>query len=209
MLGSLFNKVASLKVCNFLKNRLQHRCFLWILQNCLRIAFLRNTSGGCFWKFYHGTLKSSGVPVLWFRASSCFGFWSKTFTKRTNISLLSREKTISCLLELIGHVHLISEYVLGNINCFWFWWNTYKKRCKSNFNITCQNTFFPCTLRLVRCFQFQGMILKTEECRVSKNIALKTWRWKSRFWFCSAYSYFVDLKTIYFASCLCCSSKLF
>ena len=106
-------------------------------------------------------------------------------------------------------VHLISEYVLGNINCFRFWWNTYKKRCTSNCNITCQNTFFPCILRLVRCLQFQGMILKTEECRVSKNIALKTWRWKSRFWFCSSYGYFVDLKTIYFASCLCCSSKLF
>ena len=26
----------------------------------------------------------------------------------------------------------------------------------------CQKTFFPCTLRLVRCFQFQGMIWKTE-----------------------------------------------
>ena len=37
----------------------------------------------------------------------------------------------------------------------------------------CQKTFFRCTLRLVRCFQFQGMIWKMEECRVSKNIALK------------------------------------
>ena len=150
-----------------------------------------------------------GACSLISHTSTCFWFWSKNFTKRTNVSLLSREKTISCLLELIGHVHLISEYVLENINCFRFWWNTYTKRCASNCNITCQNTFFPCTLRLVRCFQFQGMILKTEECRVSKNIALKTWRWKSRFWFCSAYGYFVDLKTIYFASCLCCSSKLF
>ena len=33
MLGSLFNKVAGLKVCKFFKNRLQHRCSLWILQN--------------------------------------------------------------------------------------------------------------------------------------------------------------------------------
>ena len=208
VLGSLFNKVANLKVCNFLKNRLQHRCFLWILQNCLRIAFLYNTSGGCCWKFYHGTVMSAGVPVLWFRASTCFRFWSKTFTKRcTNNSLLSSDKTTSCLLGLISHVHLISEYVLENINCFRFWWNTYTKRCASNCNITCQNTFFPCTLRLVRCFQFQDIILKMEECSVSKNIALKTWRWKSWFWFCSAYVYFADLKTIYIASCLCCSSK--
>ena len=30
---SLFNKAAGLKICNFFKNKLQHRCFLWILQN--------------------------------------------------------------------------------------------------------------------------------------------------------------------------------
>ena len=169
MLGSLFNKGASIKVCNFLKNRHQRRCFMWILQNCLRIAFLYNTSGGCFWQFYHGTVKSAGVPVLWFCTSTCFRFWSKTFTKCcTNNSLLSRDKTISCLLELIGHVPLISEYVLENIKCFRFWWNTYTKHCLS----TC-NAFFPCTLWLVSCFQFQGMILKMKECHVRKNIALK------------------------------------
>ena len=51
------------------------------------------------------------VPVLWFRA---FDFDKKTFKKRgTNNSLLSRDKTIFSLLELIGHVLSISEYVLG------------------------------------------------------------------------------------------------
>ena len=159
---------------------------------------------------YHGTVKSAGVPVLLFHTSMCFQFWLKTFTKCcTNNSLPSRDKTISCLLELIGHMHLISEYVLENINCFWFWWNIYTKCCTSNRNIICQNTFFPYTLRLIRCFQFQDMILNMEKCHVSKNIALKTWRWKSRFWFCSTYVHFAHLKTIYFASCLCCSSKLF
>ena len=154
------------------------------------------------------TALSRGRPVLWFRAFTCFRFWPKTFTKRcTNNSLLLRHKTNSCLLELNGHVHLISEYVFENINCFRFWWNTYTKRWTSNCNITCQNTFFPCSLRLVRCFQFQGM--NAEECRVSKKLALETWRGKSRVWFCSAYVYFADLKSIYFASCLCCSCKLF
>ena len=33
VLGSLFNKVAGLKVSNFFKNILQHRCFLCIVQN--------------------------------------------------------------------------------------------------------------------------------------------------------------------------------
>ena len=151
MLGSLINKGASIKVCN----------------TC-------NTSGGCFWQFYHGKVKSAGVPVLWFCTSTCFRFWSKTFMKYcTYYSLLSRDKTISCLLELIGHGHLISEYVLENIKCFRFWWNTYTKHCLSTCNITCQNTFFPSTLWLVSCFQFQGMILKMKECHVRKNIALK------------------------------------
>ena len=79
----------------------------------LRIAFLKNNSGGCFWQSYHGTVKSAGVPVLWFRVSTCFRFWSKTFKKGcTNSSLLSRDKTISSLLESIDHVPSISEYVL-------------------------------------------------------------------------------------------------
>ena len=96
----------------------------------LRIVFLYNTSGGCFWQSYHGTVKSAGVPVLWFRASTCFRFWSKTFTKRcTNNSLLSRDKTISSLLELIGQVLSISEYFSKNINCVRFWWKTFTKRC--------------------------------------------------------------------------------
>ena len=98
----------------------------------LRIAFLNKISGGCFWQSYHGTVKSPGVPVLWFRACTCFQFWSKTFTKRfTNNSLLSRDTTISSLLELTGHVLLTSEYVLEK-HCFRFWWKTYTKRCTSS-----------------------------------------------------------------------------
>ena len=54
--------------------------------------------------------------------------------------------------------------------CFWF----QNMCCTINCNIMYQNTFFPYTLRLVRCFQFHGMILMTEG--VSKIIALKTWR---------------------------------
>ena len=42
-----------------------------------------------------------------------FDFDKKAFEKRyTNNSLLSPDKTISCLLELTGHVLSISEYVL-------------------------------------------------------------------------------------------------
>ena len=55
--------------------------------------------------------KVSWVSVLWFGASTCIRFWSKTYTTRCiNNSLLSRDKTIYCLLELIGHALSISEY---------------------------------------------------------------------------------------------------
>ena len=49
MLGSLFNKVTGLLACNFLKNRLQHRCFPVNIVKFLRTPFLQNTSGGYFW----------------------------------------------------------------------------------------------------------------------------------------------------------------
>ena len=61
------------------------------------------------------------MPVLWFCASTCFQFWSKTFTKGcTNNSLLSCDKRIFWLLELTGHVLSISENVWKNIDCFRF-----------------------------------------------------------------------------------------
>ena len=46
MFEPLFNKIPGF---NFIKKRLQHRCFPVNIVNCLRTAFLRNTSGGCFW----------------------------------------------------------------------------------------------------------------------------------------------------------------
>ena len=69
-------------------------------------------------------------------APMCFRFWSKTYTKRCkNNSLLSRDKTISSLLELIDHVLSISE-CFGN-TCFLFSWKTYTKRCTNNYVISC------------------------------------------------------------------------
>ena len=89
----------------------------------LESLFLYSTSGGCVWQSYHGTVKSAGVSGLWFCTSTCFQFWSKAFKKCcTNNFLPSLGKTIFSLLELIGHMLLISEYVLENINCFRFWW---------------------------------------------------------------------------------------
>ena len=53
-MSSLFNKVAGLKVCKCYKNRLQHRCFVWILQNCFTFIFQDHG-----WTFFNGSLDCS------------------------------------------------------------------------------------------------------------------------------------------------------
>ena len=42
VLESLFNKAGGLQVCNFIKKRLQHRCFPVIIAKFLRIPILKN-----------------------------------------------------------------------------------------------------------------------------------------------------------------------
>ena len=108
--------------------------FLVVIARCLRIAFLCNTSGGCFWQSYHGTVKSAGVPV---RASTCFWFWSKTFTKRcTNNYLLSRGNSTSFLACVDWLRASDFRMFWKNISCFRFWWKTYTKRCANNYVIS-------------------------------------------------------------------------
>ena len=51
MFESLIKKVAGLKAWNFIKKRLQHRCFSEKFAKFLKTPFLQNTSGGCFWKW--------------------------------------------------------------------------------------------------------------------------------------------------------------
>ena len=122
----------------------------------LRKVYLYNTSGGCFWQSYHGTVKLARVPVLWFRASTCFQFWSKTFTKRwSNNSLLHVTKRfLPCLIWLVT-CFWFQNMFWKNINCFRFSWRSYTKRRASNYVISLlKRISFPCTLRLVRCFQF-------------------------------------------------------
>ena len=132
MMGSLFNKVAGLNVCSFFKNRLQHRCFLVDIAKFLRIAFLYNTSGGCFWVLPRYS------KVSWGACSRLHGFsiLIKNFHEKccTNNSLLSRDKKISYLLELIGYVLLISEYVFKKtLTAFEILMkNLHTKRCTSN-----------------------------------------------------------------------------
>ena len=48
--GVSFLKSCRLKACNFFKTRLQTGVFQWSLLNFWEHLFLRNTSGGCFWR---------------------------------------------------------------------------------------------------------------------------------------------------------------
>ena len=47
-LESLFKKDACLRTCNFIKKRLQRRCFPVKFAKFLRAPFLQKASGGCF-----------------------------------------------------------------------------------------------------------------------------------------------------------------
>ena len=141
-----------------------------------RLAVSYNTSSGCFWQSYH-TVKSAGVPVLCFRASTCFQFWSKTFTERcTNNSLLSCDKTIFPCFNWLVTCFQFQSMFSKNISCFRFWWKTYAKRCTSNNYVKRLSSPALCGWS-GWCFQFQGMIWKTKECRKQKycikNMAVK------------------------------------
>ena len=46
VLESLFTKAADLQVCNFIKKRLQHKCFPVIIEKFLRIPTLKNICEG-------------------------------------------------------------------------------------------------------------------------------------------------------------------
>ena len=48
MLESLFNKVAGLKVWNFVLKRLQHRCFPVNMAKFLRAPVMKKPANGCF-----------------------------------------------------------------------------------------------------------------------------------------------------------------
>ena len=61
MLESLFNKFAGLKACSFIKKRIQHKGFPVNIVKFFRIAFLQNTSGGCFWNL--GIDEKIFVPI--------------------------------------------------------------------------------------------------------------------------------------------------
>ena len=63
VLKSLFNIVADLKSRNFVKKRLQHRCFPVNIAIFLKTAFLQKTSAGCF---LNGNIYTKWVKIYGF-----------------------------------------------------------------------------------------------------------------------------------------------
>ena len=56
VLKSLFKKVASLKVCNFIKKRPQHRCFLVNIAKFLKLPILKNIFERLLFDYFNGSL---------------------------------------------------------------------------------------------------------------------------------------------------------
>ena len=133
VLESLFKKVADLKAYNFIKKKPPHRCFPVNIVKFLRTTFLYNTSGGCLWQYYHCKV-SWGVCSLipHFHVLSMLIKYLKSCIIN---SLLSCNKTIFSLLELIDTCFQLQSMFRKKISCFLFWWKTYTKRCTNNYVI--------------------------------------------------------------------------
>ena len=75
MLESLFNKIAGLKDCNFIKKRIQHRCFPVNIAKFLRTVFFRiplvAASANSFFYDHVHTLRIDFVPVHCCFAMTC------------------------------------------------------------------------------------------------------------------------------------------
>ena len=70
---SLFNKIAGLQACNFIKKRLQQRCFLVNIAKFLRTPILRNICDGML-------LQILIIPTLLERKWAYFIARSKSFS---------------------------------------------------------------------------------------------------------------------------------
>ena len=77
MSESLFNKIAGLKVCNFIRKRLHHSCFLVVnIVKFLRTAFfIEHPAGGCFWKWVAELLLKVFLFKWMFMSFSNFLLW--------------------------------------------------------------------------------------------------------------------------------------
>ena len=102
----------------------------------LRIGFLYNTSGGCFWQSYHGTC-SAGCLFFDFPPPRAFTFDQKLSRNLAQISLYYHvtKQFLPCLHWLVTCFQF-QKMFWKNINCFRFWRKIFTKRCASNYVIS-------------------------------------------------------------------------
>ena len=92
VLESLFNNVAGLKACNFIKKRLQHRCFPVNIAKFLRTLILKSIWEGLFHMDNNNYFIDSYISLLsWFIFHwSCFlEIFQKTITWFTLFMFIS------------------------------------------------------------------------------------------------------------------------
>ena len=112
----------------------------------LRIVFLYNTSCGCFWQSYHGTVKSARVPFFDFTPPHASDFNQKLSRNVAQITLCYHitKQFLPCMNWLVL-CFWFQNMFWRNIDCFQFWWKL-KALHKYLCNIRHQKTFFPCFL---------------------------------------------------------------
>ena len=125
------------------------------------------------------TTQSSQLVFLFFAFAPprAFSFDQKLSRNVAQIILYYHvtKQFLPCLNWLVTCFQFQSMFS-KNISCFRFWWKTYAKRCTSNNYVKRLSSPALCGWS-GWCFQFQGMIWKTKECRKQKycikNMAVK------------------------------------
>ena len=101
----------------------------------LRIVFFYNTSGGCFWQSYDGTVKPARVPAFDFAPPRAFDINQKLSRTVAQIILYYHltNRSLLCLIWWVMYFWFQNMF-WKNINYFRFWWKTYTKRFTSNYS---------------------------------------------------------------------------
>ena len=109
----------------------------------LRIVFLWNNSGGCFWQSCRGTVKSAGCLFLDFAPPRAFDFDQKLTRNVTQIILYYdvTKQFLPCLNWSVT-CFWFKNMFWKNISCFRFCWKTYTKPCTSNYLNPCVKRLF-------------------------------------------------------------------
>ena len=131
------SKVAGLKACNFIKKRLQYRCFPVKFEEILRAPILKNTSGGYFsTKQMRKTVLETSCPVLlpkveWrFQKQKKVKFCRRFLEVYSELNQASKTelfvKTINCLRKKL-YLRCLTRFwmclLFSSINSYANWMN--------------------------------------------------------------------------------------